>query len=76
MALGEDEVRSRFGSHETTHETRVDHVRVRDRFTNLGLILDEMLPDGRDKSLVFTHLEDAAMRAHRSLSHQNPLIKE
>ncbi len=42
---------------------------LRKVFQKLGVELHKQLPDGRNKSLAMTHLEDSAMRAIRALSH-------
>jgi hypothetical protein len=39
-----------------------------EKFIDLAHYLDELLPDGRQKSIAFTELENASMRAHKSLS--------
>jgi hypothetical protein len=76
MAFGEEEVLSRFGTHGSTEESKKAHRIIKALFTDLALEMDYLLPDGRDKSLVFTHLEDAAMRSNRAVSHHNPLVKD
>lgn len=70
--LGEEEIRNRFGHHaasiegpnpnEKTHET------IRSEFVLLAKALDELLPDGRGKSVMFTELETASMWAHKTLA--------
>jgi hypothetical protein len=74
VALGEEEVRNRFGAHRLTAYDKNVTTQLTVNFTEFGLVLDQMLPDGRDKSLVFTHLEDALSRAQRAVSQNNPLI--
>jgi hypothetical protein len=72
MALGEEEVRNRFGMYMATRQDIHLITQLTINFTEFGLVLDQMLPDGRDKSLVFTHLEDALTRAQRAIAQSNP----
>lgn len=41
---------------------------VRAEFKNLAVILNNALPEGREKSLAFTHLEDTLMWAIKSIA--------
>jgi hypothetical protein len=40
---------------------------VHDLVIELGALLDVVMPDGRDKSLALTHLEDTHIRAVRGI---------
>lgn len=51
-----------------TELKRLGHEAVRALFGELGVHLHYVLPAGRDKSLAFTALEDALMRANRALA--------
>lgn len=42
---------------------------VREAFKSLESSINEHVPDGRYKALVFTKLEEAAMFAHKGVSH-------
>jgi hypothetical protein len=59
--------------------TRFDHVTltpeqqelsddVRGAYQDLERYLEEVIPNGRDKALLFTHLEDSSFRAQRAIS--------
>lgn len=78
--LGEDEINNRFGFHKATIEgenaTLPKHTDLRLEFRGLAEWLDKILPDGRNKSLMWTHLEDASMRAHKAIAETAPLIDE
>lgn len=52
----------------TTDVGRLAHEAVRGLVGELGTTLWQLLPPGRDKSMVFTLLEDALMRANRALA--------
>lgn len=47
---------------------QVGHQVAREYVANVGAVLHEVLPPGRDKSLVFSLLEDVLMRANRALA--------
>lgn len=75
--LGEDEINNRFGFHKATIEgaeaTKPKHANLRHAFVDFAAYLDEVLPDGRYKSLMFTELENASMWAHKSIAQTAPL---
>lgn len=77
--LGWEEIEKRFGIHEVTTEgedaTLPKHEQVRVAFMKLTLFLDELVPDGRAKSVMVTHLEDASMWANKAISYDAPLIR-
>lgn len=47
---------------------QVGHQAAREYIANLGAVLHELLPAGRDKSIAFTLLEDVLMRTNRALA--------
>lgn len=47
---------------------QVGHAAVREFVANIGVVLHEMLPPGRDKTIAFTLLEDVLLRANRALA--------
>lgn len=49
---------------------------LRGRFMELAHVVNELCPDGRDKSLAITHLEDALMRSIRAIAVEQPLGPE
>ena len=78
--VGKDEIENRFGFHKATIEgdnaTLPKHTRVRLLFREFAGRLDEVLGDGRAKTISFTHLEDASMWAHKAIAEDAPLIPE
>lgn len=80
MALGKQEIESRFGFHKGTIEgpnaTAPRHAALRVEFREFAEMLDDALPDGRAKSQMFTELESASMWAHKSIAEQAPVVKE
>lgn len=51
-----------------TKAKQVGHQAAREFVANLGVMLHELLPAGRDKAMTFTALEDVLMRANRALA--------
>jgi len=72
MPLGMEEIASRFGTHKATIEgenaSLPRHVDLRLQFQQFVSVLDETLPDGRDKSLAMTALEEASMWCHKAIA--------
>jgi len=78
--IGKDEIEHRFGFHKATiegaHATTPDHLLVRQLFKHFAGRLDELLEDGREKSVAFTHLEEASMWTHKAIAGRAPLVDE
>lgn len=66
--IGAPEINRRFGYHPATPVTGPVFDRNRMRFIDLGLALDDTLPDGREKALAFTALQEALMWANASVA--------
>jgi hypothetical protein len=75
--LSMHEIEHRFGFHKATVEgenaTLPKHRELRLKFREFAEYLEEMLPDGRAKSVAFTELENASMWAHKSIAELAPL---
>lgn len=80
MAFGSEEIEHRFGFHKATVEgvnaTLPKHRDTRLKFREFAEFLDELLPDGRAKSIVFTELETTSMWAHKSIAELAPALEE
>jgi hypothetical protein len=78
--IGKEEIEHRFGHHKATVEgpeaTMPKHVEMREYFKGMALYLDMKLPDSREKSLVFTKLEEASMYSHKAIAKTAPLVEE
>ncbi len=72
MPLGHEVIESRFGFHKATLEgaeaTKPMHAELRKEYKEFAQILDAVLPDGREKSLAMTALEDASMWSHKAIA--------
>ena len=63
------EVKSKFDSVQLDESSAAVADTIRKSFAKLAVDVHRACPDGRNKSLAMTHLEDAGMRAIRALSH-------
>lgn len=70
--LNEDEIEKRFGFHKATIENGRDlpaqHGELRMIFKEIAKELDDRIPDGRNKSLALTALEESSMWCHKGLA--------
>ena len=78
--IGKQEIENRFGFHKATIEgdnaTLPRHTEVRLLFRQFAERLDEILEDGRAKSVAFTELENASMWSHKAIAEDAPLVSE
>jgi len=57
--MSPDDITNRFAFHAaTTEEKRNEHTSVRENCRQLADFLNEKLPEGREKALAITHLEE------------------
>jgi hypothetical protein len=64
-----DEITRRFAHHPPRTEKHVrEHEAVRGLLTDLAHDLNDILPDGREKSLALTKLEETGFHAHSALA--------
>ena len=73
--LSEDEIESKYLSHTQTPDSRLKHRIIRQLFIELTSALNVEIPDGRPKSVMITHLEEAAMWANKAVSEMNPVVR-
>lgn len=75
--IGPEEIENRFGFHKARIEGpnpyASTHAEMREEFKRLAAYIDEILPDGREKSVAFTELENASMWSHKALARLSPL---
>jgi hypothetical protein len=71
MSIGYSEIEKRFGFYAARLEDEVggtaNHADLRHEFRRFAQMLDAVLPDGREKALAFTALEEASMWSHKSV---------
>lgn len=64
-----DDIVNRFRFHAPkSDDISAAHVRISTACMDLSLELNAMIPDGREKSLVLTHLEEAAFWANAAIA--------
>lgn len=68
-----DEINRRFVYRAPTTETRPRHEAVNALMLETAHALDELLPEGREKSLALTHLQDTRMWANTAIAMTVPL---
>lgn len=63
------DLENRFKFHEKSrHDNAESHAEVRDGCLQLAKRIDALVPDGREKSLAITHLEDVMMWSNAGLA--------
>lgn len=50
-----------------TEQQKLDVAKLRELIVDLGTAIEDRIPDGRNKSLALTALEDVQMRANRAI---------
>lgn len=71
-----NELANRFRFHPaSTEQRRRDHEEVRSLVGTVAQDLNDLLPDGREKSLVMTHLEEAMFWANAAIA-RRPDVEE
>lgn len=64
-----EDLENRFKFHPATdEEKRNDHASVRENCLKLALFINEKVPEGREKSLAITHLEEVMMWANAGIA--------
>jgi len=66
--IDHDEIVRRHGYHKATDETIEKHKKIRALFIEAGDFLNDTLPEGREKSLAFTALQEASMWSNASVA--------
>ena len=69
------DIKNRFAYHRATKETALVHSWVREEFTEFAYKLNDVLPDGREKSLMLTALQEAMMWGNAAIA-MNDMIDD
>jgi len=71
------DLKNRFAYHAPKDDVvKHDHRNVRRMHYQLADELDAILPEGREKALVFTKLEESMMWANAAIARVNPITEE
>lgn len=62
------DIADRFKHHEMSHDAQLKSDKLRDDIMNVADIIDIYCPEGREKSLALTKLEECLMWSNKSLS--------
>lgn len=76
VPLTPEEIDNRTLYHKGTDETMPLHKKVRQHYNVLMEIMNEILPDGRAKSVCMTELEDSEMWANKAVAELAPIVRE
>lgn len=71
-----EQINNGMGFHPGNADVAPKYEKLRASFMELAHFVNDICPDGRDKSLAITHLEDALMRSIRSIAVEEPLGSE
>lgn len=78
--LTSEEIENRVGFHKATVEganaTLPKHAHLRRLFKQVMTELNQVLPDGRAKSVAMIQLEDSSMWSHKAVAELAPLVSE
>jgi hypothetical protein len=67
--MTDGDLRRRFKHHPPRDEKTIEHHQhVRSGCTELALCLNDLLPEGREKSLAITHLEEVMMWSNAAIA--------
>lgn len=69
MQLDQAEIQRRFGYHKPPNETVAEaHRLVRETLAEAATRVDQLVPDGREKSMALTHIEEAMFCANAGIA--------
>jgi hypothetical protein len=74
--MDKKDLENRFGYHAPPNDTvKADHAAVRSLHHLLATQMNELLPDGREKSIVLTKLEESMMWCNAAIARKNPITE-
>lgn len=73
--ISKSEIENRFGFHPANDTTKGKHQVVRVWFAGIATDLVDLVPDGREQSLMITALEEASMWANAGIARNEAELK-
>lgn len=73
-SLTDEEIESRLTYHSPSPAGRLRHEALAAAFTRIMTEVDFLVPNGREKSIVFTHLEEAKMMASAGVARNKETV--
>lgn len=70
MKQPNNDLENRFTYHKPTPEKAEKYPLIRDKAKELAYLIQELTPDGREKSLAITKLEESVMWANAGISRE------
>lgn len=74
--ISNEELINRFGYHRANKDSAPKHAEVRNICLSVARKLNEILPEGRDKALAFTALQETMHWANSAIAMQNDVDTE
>ena len=74
--IHDEDIRRNFKSYRLGKRSLADCMVIRRKFGELGLLINGIVPDGREKSLVLTKLEEAMFWANAGISRSGVEVVE
>lgn len=69
-----EEIEKRLGYHASTPESIEKHKKIRGLMIEVGDFINDVLPEGREKALAFTHLQELSMWSNAAVAcNETPL---
>lgn len=68
MNMDQKEIENRFTYHAPDEDKKIRFSHIRNTAKQLAYIIDNVCPEGREKSLAFTRLEESVMWANASVA--------
>lgn len=62
------QIEQTFTYHAPSKEQQEKYVKIREAFKSLAILMNELCPESREKSIAFTHLQEGNMMANASIA--------
>lgn len=72
--MGETDIDRRFDYHAPNEEARKRHESIRAALKNVAYLIAQSVPEGRERSLSLTHLEEAMFWANAGIARNHDIL--